>query len=319
MPASPDVISPAASSTAAADGRRGAASPQRLGVLYGLAAYGLWGAFPLYFRAIKSVPSMEVLAHRIIWSALLLLVLIVARRSLRELWRVLRNPATIRRLAITTLLIAGNWLVFIWAIANNHTLQASLGYFINPLVNVLLGFVFLHERLRRWQLVSVLLAATGVLYLAIAAGQPPILSLFLAATFGLYGLLRKTAKVDALHGLTVETLLLTPIALGYLLWQMRIGAAAFGGPSPAISGLLMLAGVITAVPLLMFTAAARALRLATLGFLQYLAPTGHFLCAVLAFGEPFDKHELIAFAFIWVALAIYSVDTVRATPATRTS
>ena len=285
----------------------------RAGVLFGVTAYGLWGVFPIYFKAVQRVSAIEVLTHRIIWSALFLLILIFARRSLVSLLAALRDGRTIRRLSLTTLLIGGNWLVFIYAVGHGQTLQASLGYFINPLVNILLGFVVLHERLRRWQWVSVALATTGVCYLTIALRQPPIMSLFLAATFGLYGLLRKTASVDALHGLTVETLLLAPPALVYLAVQTVRGGATFGGPDTSLNLLLALAGVITATPLLLFTAAARRLPMATLGFLQYLAPTGHFLCATIAFGEPFTAHQLIAFGLIWTALIVYSIDTARCT------
>jgi chloramphenicol-sensitive protein RarD len=283
--------------------------------VYAVGAYGLWGVFPLYFKAIKSVPPLEVLAHRIFWSLLFLLVLMAWRGGLRATRAALRSPRALAYLSVTTLLIASNWLVFIWAVANNHVLEASLGYFINPLVNVLLGFVFLRERLRPVQTVSVLLAAAAVTYMAAGAGNFPAVALFLAGTFGAYGLLRKIAPVEALVGLTVETGLLTPLALGYLVVQLARGEAMFGGQSTALNILLPLAGVVTATPLLWFAQAARRLRLATMGFLQYLAPTGHFLLAVLAFGEPFTAQHLITFGCIWTALALYSVDAWRSRPA----
>lgn len=289
-----------------------AGAATRGGLLYGVGAYGLWGVLPVYFKAVKQVPALEVLAHRVIWSLALLLLLLLMRRGWRAGAGALRSRRTLATLGATTLLIGGNWLMFIWAIANDHLLQASLGYFINPLVNVLLGLVFLRERLRGGQTVAVGLAAVGVGYLTLAAGQFPGLALFFAGSFGLYGLLRKTAKVEAMLGLTVETALLAPLALAFLGWQMLRGRAVFGAGSPAMDLLLMLAGVITATPLLWFTEAARRLRLTTLGFLQYLAPTGHFLLAVLAFGEPLTGADLFAFACTWAALGIYSVDAARA-------
>jgi chloramphenicol-sensitive protein RarD len=293
---------------------RGLVAPAgtRAGILYGVGAYGLWGVLPVYFKAVKQVPALEVLAHRVIWSLVFLLLLLLVRRNWRAGAGALSSRRTLATLGATTLLIGGNWLLFIWAVANNHLLQASLGYFINPLVNVLLGLVFLGERLRGWQTVAVGLAAVGVGYLTLAAGHFPGIALFFAGSFGLYGLLRKTAKVDAMLGLTVETALLAPLALAFLGWQMLRGRAVFGGSSLPMDLLLMLAGVVTATPLLWFTEAARRLRLTTLGFLQYLSPTGHFLLAVLAFGEPLTGAHLFAFACTWAALGIYSVDGARA-------
>jgi chloramphenicol-sensitive protein RarD len=286
----------------------------RVGVLYGVGAYSLWGVFPLYFKAIKAVPPLEVLAHRVVWSLLFLLLLLGIRGGLRTAVTALRSRKALAILSVTTLLIAGNWLVFIWAVANDRVLEASLGYFINPLVNVLLGFVFLRERLRPIQTVSVVLATGGVTYMAAGAGHFPAVALFLAATFGFYGLLRKIAPVEALVGLTVETGLLTPLALGFLMVEMARGEAVFGGDSVKLNVLLLLAGVVTATPLLWFAQAARRLRLATMGFLQYLAPTGHLLLAVLAFGEPFTQAHLVTFGCIWTALVLYSVDAWRSRP-----
>ncbi|MBK9120711.1 MAG: EamA family transporter RarD [Phycisphaerales bacterium] len=295
--------------SAAADGRA-----LRVGALYGIGAYALWGIFPLYFKLVERVPGLEVLAHRIVWSVVFLLVLLALRRSWRPLGIALRTRRVVVTLAVTSLLIACNWLLFIWAVTHDHILQASLGYFINPLVNVLLGAVFLRERLRRIQTASVLLAAVGVGYLTFAGSEPPTVALILAATFGVYALLRKIAQVDAVVGLTVETALLLPFAAGYLLWLLSQQAAVFS-TGWGISMVLMAAGVVTATPLLLFAMAARRLRLATLGLLQYIAPTGHFLIAVVVFREPFSGAHLFAFACIWVALAIYSSDLVRRTRA----
>jgi len=283
----------------------------RAGVLYGAAAYAWWGLCPIYFKVVASVPALEVLAHRVVWSALLLAILIVLRGRLKTAVAVLRNRRTALTLLGTAALIACNWLIFIYAVAHDELLQAGLGYFINPLVSVLLGFVFLGERLRRWQKISVVLAAFGVGYLILAGGEVPFLGLTLAFLFGFYGLIRKKAPVDALTGLTIETLILSPAALVYLIYISTTGLGVFGGADSSINMLLASAGVITALPLLWFANAAHRLRLSTLGFLQYIAPTGQVLLACLAYGEPFTADHLIAFSAIWTALAIYSIDMVR--------
>lgn len=290
----------------------------RVGIMFGLACYGWWGLVPIYFKAVRQVPAAEVLAHRVIWSVVLLAVLMRLYRRWGAAGVALRQHGSIALLACTTVLIAANWFTFIWAVANDHVLQASLGYYINPLVNVLLGFVVLKERLRRAQLVSVGLAAVGVIYLAVQLGEWPIVALFLAFTFGFYGLLRKIARVDALTGLTIETGFLLIPALAYLVF---LGFAAgaegtdsrlvFGHHSRAMDALLMLGGVITAVPLLWFANAARRLRLATIGFLQYIAPSVQFLLAVAVYGERFTTAHLVSFVCIWSALAIYTADAWR--------
>lgn len=285
------------------------ASEARLGVVYGVAAYVWWGLCPIYFKAVASVPALQVLGHRVIWSVLLLALLIVIQKRWSEVRGVVRDRKTFLRLCGTTVLIANNWGIFIWAVAAGELLQASLGYFINPLINVLLGVVFLRERLRRMQTVSVALAGVGVAYMIFMYGEVPWIALILAFSFAFYGLLRKTARADPLVGLTVETSILLPIALAYLVYQASRGAGAFGTVSWRMDVLLASAGVVTAVPLLWFTAAAKRMRYSTLGFIQYLAPTGQFLLAVLAFGEPFTHAHAVTFVFIWTALIIYSVDT----------
>jgi chloramphenicol-sensitive protein RarD len=282
----------------------------RVGVAYGVAAYLWWGLCPIYFKAIASVPALQILGHRIVWSVVLLVLLTLVQRRWAPVWTVCRDRRTLLRLCVTTALIANNWGLFIWAVTHDQLLQASFGYFINPLVNVLLGFVFLRERLRRMQTVAVLLAVAGVAYLIIGYGQVPWLALVLAFSFGFYGFLRKTTRADALVGLTVETALLTPIALAYLVYQGLRGDGAFGMVSREMDLLLVSAGVVTAVPLLWFAAAAKRLWYSTLGILQYLAPTGQFLLAVLAYGEPFTREHLISFSLIWAALIIYTADTV---------
>lgn len=280
----------------------------RAGVFYGLAAYLWWGLVPIYFKAVAHVSALEILAHRVVWAFMLLAVLMRLRGKWRTAPGILRDRVTMLTLCGTTMLIAVNWFVFIWAVANDKVLQASLGYFINPLVNVLLGFLFLGERLTGWQKISVILAATGVTYLAFQGEGVPTVALVLAGSFGLYGLLRKTARVDAVLGLGVETALLLPLAIGYLTYLITTDQCRFGAVSWRTDVLLASGGIITAVPLLWFTNAARRLRLATLGFLQYIAPTGQFLLAVALYGEDFTEAHAISFACIWTALAIYSVD-----------
>ncbi|RII29182.1 MAG: EamA family transporter RarD [Geobacter sp.] len=274
--------------------------------MYGLAAYLVWGFFPLYFKAVQHVPPLEVVSHRIVWSMLFLALLVTGTRRWREIGAAFRTPKTILTLSGTTLLIAANWLIFIFAVEKGEVLQSSLGYFMNPLVNVFLGFALLGERLRRWQTVSLVLAASGVLIMSLRVGQIPWIALLLAVTFGLYGLLRKTAVVDSLVGLSIETFLAAPAALAFLCWLGMAGKGAFLAGSLHDDLILPLAGVVTAVPLLWFTAAARRLRLATMGFLQYITPSIQFILAVWAFGEKFTPTHLIAFSCIWGGLALYS-------------
>ena len=281
----------------------------RIGVLYGVAAFGWWGLCAIYFKAVAHVPALQVLAHRVVWSLLFLIALIAFQQNWTVVARVWRDRRTLARLGLTTVLIANNWGLFIWAVANDRLLEASLGYFINPLVNVLLGFIFLRERLRRMQGISVVLALAGVAFMVVRYGHLPWIALVLAFSFGFYGLIRKTADVPPLVGLTVETALMLPLALVYLVVQQLRGAGAFGADW-ATSLLLMAAGIITAVPLLWFVAAAKRLRYVTMGFIQYLAPTGQFLLAVLVYHEAFTSDHLITFAFIWAALVLYSVDSV---------
>lgn len=281
----------------------------RLGLVYGLAAYLWWGFAVIYFKAVAHVPPLEVLAHRIVWSVVLLGAWLTFKGRLGELRQVARQPRTLAVLGLTTLLIGANWLIFILAIFSGKVLQASLGYYINPLFNVLLGFVFLGERLRRVQWVCVALAALGVTYLAISLGRPPWIALLLVSSFGVYGLLRKTVAAGPLLGLTVETALLLPISVGYLVFLAMRGEMVFGGTWHD-SWLLALGGAVTALPLLWFANAVRRLRLATVGFLQYISPTCQLLLAVLVYGEPFTRAHGVTFACIWTALVIYSIETV---------
>lgn len=290
--------------------RLGTLAAPRIGTLLGICAYGAWGLFPVYFKAVAAVAPLEVVCHRVLWSVPLLIPLVLLFGARPAVLSALGSRRVLLTLLTTAALIAANWLLFVTAVERNQVMQASLGYFINPLLNVLLGFVFLRERLRRRQWLSVLLAAVGVAYLTAAAGQFPAYAVLMAVTFGFYGLLRKTAPVDALLGLTVETILLAPLAGGYVVFVVLQGRAAFGAGPPVLNLLLVLAGPLTALPLLLFAAAARRLRLATMGFLQFLTPTGHFLLA-LYYGEPFTVPHLVAFVCIWTALAIYTFDAAR--------
>jgi chloramphenicol-sensitive protein RarD len=283
----------------------------RLGVAYGLAAYLFWGFVPIYFKSVAHVPPGEVLAHRIIWSLVLMLAILSWQGRLVALRQTLRNRHNLGGLLLSSLLVALNWFTFIWAVEHNQVMQASLGYFINPLVNVLLGFLFLRERLRPAQRVSVFLAATGVLFLTVQLGQLPLIALILAFSFGFYGLIRKKVPAEAGTGLTIETLLLSPAALVYLTFLRGEGNLVFGQQSLSRDLLLVASGPVTALPLLWFAKAARRLRYATVGFLQYLAPTFQFLLAVVAYGEDFTRTHLIAFSCIWTALLIFSLDSWR--------
>jgi chloramphenicol-sensitive protein RarD len=287
-------------------------STTRTGVLYALAAYGSWGLIPLFWKTLKSVPAMQVVAHRSVWALLVLLVVLSVRGRLGEVARAFRSRRQLVWLAASGLLLATNWLVFIWAVNTGHVLESSLGYYVNPLVMVLLGFLFLRERLRPAQVVAVGLATVAVVALAVLTGTAPWVALALALTFGLYGLLRKVAHADALVGLSVETALMAPLALAYLIHEEVAGRSAFGHEGGSISLLLALTGLVTAFPLLWFAHAARRLRYATLGQFQYITPTGHFLLATLLYGEPLTTGHVVAFALIAVALALYSWDTARA-------
>ena len=279
------------------------------GALFALAAYGFWGLVPIYFKAVSGVSPLEVLAHRVVWCVPLLVVWLLLTGRGAGIFRFGRWA--IPSVLATTALIATNWFVFIWAVFNGQVLQASLGYFINPLVSVVLGFVFLHERLRPWQWVSVALAAASVTYLTLSRGELPVVALVLAGSFGLYGLLRKKSPHGAAEGLLLETGVLFPLAAGYLIFLAVEGRLAFGSAPPAISLLLACAGPVTALPLIWFVAAARRLRLATMGLMQYLAPSLHFTLATAVYGEPFTAADLITFAGIWTALALYSASQLR--------
>jgi chloramphenicol-sensitive protein RarD len=280
------------------------------GLLSATGAFLTWGLTPIYFKALAVVPAFQILLHRIIWSFVLLLTLLWLGKRWQAFTAALRNGRTLLILMASTTVVAVNWFLFIWAINSNHILQTSLGYYINPLVNVVLGLVFLKERLRRLQVLAVLLAGAGVLYLTLHHGRFPWVALTLAVSFGCYGLIRKVAPVEALEGLAVETLLLSLPAVAGLLYLERLGSGAFLHHDWRVDLLLAGTAFITAVPLLLFTTGARLLPLRTMGFLQYLAPSCTFLLAVLVYHEPFAREQLLTFLVIWTALALYSLDAV---------
>ena len=282
-----------------------------MGVIYAASAFLIWGISPIYWKALRTIPAFEIILHRIVWSFFFLVPVILVMRRWKDFVDALKSYRTLLILLFTALIISGNWLLYIWAVNNDHLLQASLGYYINPLVNVVLGMVFLKERLRPPQILAVLLAAAGVSYLTIYYGEFPWVALTLAVSFGIYGLIRKTAPVGSLAGLTVETLLLSIPALVYLFYLDSQGVGTIFRVSLKLDLLLMGCALATAIPLLFFTLGARRLYLSTVGLLQYIAPTCMFLMAVLLFREPFVKAQVVTFIFIWTALAIYSTDSIR--------
>lgn len=281
----------------------------RTGLLHGVAAYGLWGIVPAYWKLLATVNPVELIAHRALWGLGAFAVLVLAAGQGTALRAALRDRRTLGVMTLSATLLAVNWSVFIWATINGHLLDASLGYFINPLISVALGTIVLREKLRRLQWLAIAFAIGGVGVMTWRAGQVPWIALVLASTFGAYGLVRKMAKVEALVGSTIETIVMVPVALVYL-GAIGGGALVHGGAVTVV--LLVGTGVITAVPLILFTSAARLLPLSTVGFLQYLAPTGQFFLAVLAFGEPLAHDKLAAFALIWIGLGVFSADLWRA-------
>ncbi|MBL4741256.1 MAG: EamA family transporter RarD [Sneathiella sp.] len=286
------------------------------GLLASLGAFCLWGVIPVYFKLLGDVPPLEIIAHRIVWSLVLVVAIVLAMGRVRHVLKVFKQRKTVLIFCATTILIAVNWTTFIWAISNDHILQASLGYYINPLVNVLLGFVFLGERLNKMQSFAVGLATLAVILLTINTGGLPWVSLVLAFSFGLYGLLRKMAQVESVVGLTVETSFLFPLSLGYIAFLMATGNISNGGSSGQFYDfrmllLLMGTGLVTAIPLILFAIGAQRLKLGTLGLLQYIAPTIHVFLAVYIYNEPLSDSQLVAFGLIWVGLFIYSWDGFR--------
>lgn len=280
----------------------------RQGVFFALAAYFIWGIAPAYFKLIGYVPANEILTHRIIWSFFFMLVLLTLSRQWPLVRIACRNKKHILLLAVSAILIGSNWLTFIWAVNNHHMLEASMGYFINPLVNVLLGVVFLKERFRRMQWAAVILAFSGVAIQLWQFGSIPYISLTLALTFGLYALIRKKIGVDSQSGMLIETLWLLPVAAIYLFFIADTPTSHMTQNSLSLNLLLMAAGVVTTIPLMFFTAAATKLRLSTLGFFQYIGPTLMFLMAITFYGETIGEDKMYTFIFVWAALGVFILD-----------
>jgi len=277
------------------------------GILYALGAYVLWGLFPIYWKWLHQVPAIQVIGHRITWSFIMLMIVIFVTGQ----WTKFRKTLTRRVLGvylIAGILLSLNWLVYVWGVNTEHVVETSLGYFINPLFSVLLGMVFLKERLRPWQWLPIGLAASGVIYLTWTYGALPWIALSLTFTFGFYGLVKKLSPLGSLYGLTLETGLVFLPALGYLIFVQTTGGGAFGHSGAVSDLLLVVSGVVTTVPLLMFASAARRIPLTMIGIMQYIAPTLQFLIGVLVYKEPFTRISLIGFSLVWVALIIFWVE-----------
>lgn len=282
----------------------------RRGFLFGAAAYTIWGVFPLYFPLLEPADAIEILAHRVFWSLVTMLLLIVVVGRSRHLRAVLKHRRTFGILAFASVAIAVNWGAYIWGVNNGHVVETSLGYFINPLVTVLMGVVVLGERLRSLQWVALGIAAVAVLGLTVEYGRPPWVALTLAFSFAFYGLAKKKANVGAVESLTVETLLLAPVAAAYILWLVGQGTSTFGTEGPGHAALLMSLGIVTAVPLIFFGAAATRVSMTTIGLLQYLAPTIQFAIGVLVYREDMPVMRWVGFALVWLALAIFTYEAV---------
>ncbi len=279
------------------------------GMFYAIASYVLWGMFPIYFKALEAeIPPVDIVMHRMLWSFLFLVIVLTVRRQWAWVAPMLRQPRVIGGFMASALLLTANWTTYIWAVNNNHIVEASLGYFINPMVSVALGFIFLRERLRPVQWLSITIAAAAVLWLTWQTGHPPWIALTLAVTFGSYGLLRKTASLGALPGLALETALVLPLALAFLVYTTVQDQNTFVSASTSTKWLLVAAGPITSIPLLMFAAGARRLPLSLIGVLQYITPSLQLLLGVWLYNEELDGARLVGFIAIWCALVLYSAE-----------
>lgn len=281
------------------------------GILYATSAYLLWGLLPIYWKALHIVPAAEILGHRMVWSLFVVVVLLAWKRHWGWVKTAVSTPRILLSFIGSGLLLGANWLTYIWAVNAGFVVETSLGYFVNPLVNVVMGVLFFRERLRVGQWTAVFIAFVGVLFLTLGYGQLPWIALTLALTFSFYGVLRKKAPLNSLEGLSLETAVLFPFAFGYLLYLQVSGQAMFAHAGWVTTLLLVLAGAVTAVPLLLFAAGARRIHFSTVGLLQYIAPTMQFSLGVFLYHEPFTTQRLIGFSVIWLALLLYSVDGVR--------
>jgi chloramphenicol-sensitive protein RarD len=279
---------------------------QQSGIWYGIAAYASWGILPLYWKMLQRIPAIEILAHRVLWSFVFIMILAGLNRRWSEVHKAIGNPEKRGLFLIAAVLITANWFIYIWAVNSGHIVECSMGYYINPLFSVFLGVFFLKEKLNYWQIFSIVLACAGVLFIAAQYGKIPWVALLLALTFGLYGLVKKLIRVEAMVGLTLETLIAAPFSLGYVLFLQIYGKGAIGNITLPETMMLLGAGIITAFPLLWFAQAANRIPLSTMGFLQYLSPTISLLLGVFIYRERFTHTHLISFGMIWVALVVYS-------------
>lgn len=283
--------------------------PQEVqGYIYAILAFSFWGLVPIYFKLISTVSPTEVLAHRIIWSVVLLFGIVLVSKQFGAFKLLIKDVSKIKYLVLSSLLVSTNWLVFIWAVSHNMITESSLGYYINPLVNFMLGIIFFKDRPSFWQKIAIGLAFLAIVYQVISIGSVPIVSLALAFSFAFYGLIRKKVNLPSVSGLYIETLILFPIALLYFLFLVSQGENAFVLPLNGVSYLLLLAGIITVIPLLWFNAAATKISLIHIGFFQYIGPTVSFLLAIFVYDEPLGKEKLVTFVLIWIALLVFSVD-----------
>lgn len=284
---------------------------QKSGMFYAFFAYFLWGLFPIYWKMVEQVPALEILAHRIFWSFIFMILLLAFLRKMGDLKTSIKegvhHPRTPLLLLLASVLVSGNWFIYIWAVNNGHVIETSMGYYINPLVSILLGMIFLKEKLNRWQLIAFLLAACGVAIQTFSFGHVPWIAIGLALTFGFYGLVKKKVDIDAFIGLTFETFFMMPVAFIYLTVIQVKGTASFATVSPAVTVLLIGTGVVTAIPLICFAQGARRISLTMIGFFQYLTPTMTLIMGIAFFKEPFTHVQLLSFAFIWLALVVFSV------------
>ena len=284
----------------------------RGGIISAVSAYTMWGIAPLYFKLLQHIGADEILVHRVVWSTLLLLIVVLVSNKWRSFVKVVTQPSMVIRLTISASFLGVNWFMFIWAVNNDHLLDASLGYYINPLLSVALGVIFLGERLRPWQIFAVALALVGVVIQLIMVGSLPVISLALAGTFGIYGLLRKQMPVDSFVGLLIESLMMLPIAIIYWLLFLETSTSNILNNTWSLNTTLICAGIVTTAPLLCFTAAAKRMTLSALGFFQYIGPSIMFVLATFYYQEPLYFAKLVTFACIWTALAIFSVDSMKA-------
>jgi chloramphenicol-sensitive protein RarD len=281
------------------------------GLLYGFLAYSMWGTFPLFFHLLRAVPPTEVLLHRVIWSFVFVLIILLVKRWHRRLLDVIHKPALIRGLVFSAFLVSLNWLIYIWAVGQGRVVESSLGYFLTPLVSVFLARIFLQERLNRKQLLAIALATTGIVWLVVRLGYLPWISLTLAVSFGLYGLVRKRLEVDTLTGLTVETGLMFPLATVYWLYLIQQDADHFFQAIDTYTLLLLACGAVTSIPLLLFASATKKLTLSVVGFMMYINPTLQFLIALFILKEPFSQDQFIGFCFIWAGLIIFTLGSIK--------